>query len=366
MRCQNLAQKHHERVSKNPSQIYTVIFGAFTVLVLASLIFLVMWVRRLQGKVNAGEQLVEEMLNDIKRDWEEQLKQINQASRDSIQNLHATIQNEQEKLQNSLSKLGNRLDSLELTSANMGSDTVRAETVDANTIIQEAQARVESLAKAYENGEPIDIVEIADPTPSQNALMILDWMARTLEDWTNRLEQSGTANPDLIQTLEFAIQDIKDKLKEVRGPAPPPSEPLDLDTDVNTDAAYSEFKIKCTAYVSHYEGLLVGYQLGRQIAETEYNQFIPQFIKDRLFNGVARFIKLEQLPEQLDELLQFVGYEVVPIEVGRTQANSRMHDIQASRQSDSESGTIVEVVLPGLRRKADGEVVQKPVVIRGE
>ena len=148
--------------------------------------------------------------------------------------------------------------------------------------------------------------------------------------------------------------------------APPLPEPLNPDTDVSTDAAYNEFKNKCTAYVAWYEGLLVGYQLGRQTAETEYNQFIPQFIKDRLFNGVARFIKFEQLPEQLDELLQFVGYEVVPIEIGETKVDARLHDIQASQQTNAEAGTIVEVVLPGLQRKADGEIVQKPVVIRGE
>ena len=233
-------------------------------------------------------------------------------------------------------------------------------------IIQEAHAKVETLAQVYENGEPIDIIEIDNPTPSQKVLMILNWIARTIEDWENELEQSGTANPDLIQTLGFANQDIKDKLKEVRGPAPPLPEPLKPDTDVSTDAEYKEFKNKCTAYVSHSEGLLVDYQLGRQTAETDYNQFIPQFIKDRLFNGIARFLSVEQLPEHLDQCLQLVGYEVVPIEIGKTKADARLHDIQASRQTGVAPGTIVEVISPGLRRKVNGEIIQKPVVIRGE
>ena len=356
---------------RNPSQIYTMI-GAFIVLVLAIAIFLGIWVRRLQGRVEASEQLLQQRLNESEQHWEEQLKYINQQGKDSTQKLeemvsnHSAIRNEQKNLQNSLSKLGNRLDGLELTVANMGSGSVLDKTVDAEAIIQEAQAKVESLAQVYENGEPIDIIEIDDPTPSQKALMILNWIARTIEDWENELEESGTANPDLIQTLGFANQDIKDKLKEIRGPAPPLPELLNPDTDVSIDAAYNEFQNKCTAYVSRYEGLLIGYQLGRQIAETEYNQFIPQFIKDRLFNGVARFIKFEQLPEQLDVLLQFVGYEIVPIEIGKTEADARMHDIQSSRQANAESGTIVEVVLPGLQQRADDEIVQKPVVIRGE
>ena len=232
--------------------------------------------------------------------------------------------------------------------------------------IQEAQAEVESLTRAYEDGEPVDIIEIEDPTPSQRALTILNWMVRTIEDWKDELEQSGTATPDLVQTLEFANQDIKEKLKEIRGSAPPLLEPPNLDTEVSTDVAYNEFKNKCAAYVSRYKRFVIDYQLGRQIDETEYNQFIPQFIKDRLFNGIARFHSVEQFPDRLDQCLQLVGYEVVPIEIGETLADARLHDIQASQQTGVAPGTIVEVVLPGLQRKTDGEIVQKPVVIRGE
>jgi len=173
-------------------------------------------------------------------------------------------------------------------------------------------------------------------------------------------------NPDFIQTLGYANQVIKDKLKEIRGPAPLVPEPPELETDANTDAAYSEFQNECTAYVSRYEGFLIGYQLGCTINETEYNQFIPQFIKDRLFNSIARFIKFDQVPDQLDEYLQLVGYEVVPIEIGKTQADARVHDIQSSQQTNDAPGTVIEVVLPGLQRIDNGEIIQKPIVIRGE
>ena len=351
---------------KNLSSIYTMIFGAFIGLVLAIAIFLGIWVGWLRHKVEASERLFQQRLNENQQDWEEQLKYVNQQSKDGIQKLHSTIHNEQENLQNSLSKLSNRLDGLELTAAHIGLGSAPNKAVDVDAIIQEAHAKVEILAQVYENGEPIDLIEIDNPTPSQSALMILNWIARTIEDWKNELEQSGTANLDLIQTLGSANQAIKDKLREVRGPALPLPEPLNPDTDINTDAAYNEFRNKCIAYASRYEGLLIGYQLGREIAEEEYNQFIPQFIKDRLFNEVARFIKFEQLSEKVDGFLDIVGYEVVPIEIGKTQADARMHDIQASRQTNAESGTIVEVVLPGLQRKADGEIIQKPVVIRGE
>ncbi len=236
----------------------------------------------------------------------------------------------------------------------------------AETTVQETREQITELECTYKDGGPIDFINIQDPTPGQKALMILNWIARAIEDWVNELEQSRTANPDLIQTLEFANQDIKDKLKEIRGPKSPSPESLDPDTDVSTDAAYNEFKNECLVYVSRYEGMLSNYQLERKITEIEYNQFIPKFIKDRLFNGVARFINFEQLPEQVDKFLQIVDCEVVPIEIGETKADARLHDIQASQRIGVDPGTIVEVVLPGLRRKADGEIVQKPVVIRGE
>ena len=237
---------------------------------------------------------------------------------------------------------------------------------EADTIVQETQKQIEQLARTYKDGEAIDFVNIENPTPSQKTLMILNWIVCTIEDWVVELEQSGTANPDLIQTLGFANQTVKDKLKEVRGAAPPLPEPLNPDTDVSTDTAYNELQNKCTVYVARYEGLLVGYQLGCQIAETDYNQFIPQFIKDRLFNSIARFLSVEQFPDRLDQCLQLIGYEVVPIEIGKTQADARLHDIQASRQTGVAPGTIVEIILPGLRWKTDGEIIQKPVVIRGE
>ena len=236
----------------------------------------------------------------------------------------------------------------------------------AETTLQETREQIAELKRIYKAGGPIDFINIQDSTPGQNALMILNWIARAIEDWANELEQSRTANPDLIQTLEFANQAIKEKLKKVRGPKPPSPESLEPDTDVSTDAAYNEFKNECLVYVSRYEGMLSNYQLERKVTETEYNQFIPKFIKDRLFNGVARFINFEQLPEQVDKFLQIVDYEVVPIEIGETKADARLHDIQASQRIGVDPGTIVEVVLPGLRRKADGEIVQKPVVIRGE
>ena len=357
----------------NPFQTYAMIFGAIIVLTIVVMFLLSMRkIRQLQNEFENSERRRQSRLNEINQRWEGQLKHIRRQGKDNTEKIeeivsnHSQLHDEQKNFQNALSKLGNRLDGFELTLMNLDLDKVPDETVDEQPqleeIVQEARARVESLAQAYENGEPIDLVGIENPTPSQNVVLILNWIARRIEEWESDLEQSGSTDSDLIQSLGYANQAIKEKLKEIRGPAPPLPTSLELDTDIT----YTEFQKSCNTYVSHFEGMLTGLQLGRKIDDAEYNQFIPQFIKDRLFNGVVRFIPFDNIPEQLNDFLQFVGYEMVPIEIGKTQADARTHEIQGSQQTNAESGTIIEVVLPGLQRIDNGEIIQKPVVIRGE
>ena len=238
---------------------------------------------------------------------------------------------------------------------------------EAKTTVQQTNERVSELERAYKDGGAIDFINIENPTPSQNVLLILNWVVGTIREWKNELEQSGKTDRNIIDTLTYREQDIKEKLKAIRGEKTPVSDPLELETDIYTDTELNEIRKECSYHVAWFEGRLFGYEERSEINNLEeYDQFIPQFIKDRLFNGVSRFVPFDQLPEQLEQCLQLVGYEIVPIEIGKTQADARVHDIQGSRQTDVVSGTVVEVILPGLRRKIDGEIIQKPVVIRGE
>ena len=177
-----------------------------------------------------------------------------------------------------------------------------AETTDRDE--QEHEIELEDVAK---DNKPIDFVGIENPTPTQKEPTIVNQIAHTIQDWIAKLEQSFTANQDIVQTLRYSEQAINEKLKTI----------------TECDQENSE----------------------------EYDQFISQFIKDRLFNGVARFVPSDQLPEQLEQCLQLVGYEVIPIEIGKTKADARIHDIQGSRQTNGEPGTVIEVILPGLRQK---------------
>ena len=237
----------------------------------------------------------------------------------------------------------------------------------AEAIIQEAAQRIAELARAYKVGEAVDFVEIKNPTPSQNVLWKLNRVACTISEWKNELKQSGKTDANLINTLTYGEQAIKETLKTIREDSMAGPNQPDLEKDINSDICLNEVRDKCNLYITQFEDGLCGYEKRFEIDDLEkYKQFIPQFIKDRLFNGVARFLSIEQFPEHLYQCLQLVGYEVVPIEIGETLADARLHDIQASRQTGVAPGTIIEVVLPGLQRITDGEIIQKPVVIRGE
>ncbi len=196
---------------------------------------------------------------------------------------------------------------------------------EVETNVRDSQKHVTETENVSQADKAIDSVDIENPTPSQKVPIILNSIVHDIEKWINELDQSYVRNPDLVQTLVYAKQTIKEKLKTIS----------------NNEQGY-------------------------EIDTAKYDQFIPQFIKDRLFNGVARFVPYEQLSEHLDTLLQLVGYEIIPIEIGKTKADARVHDIQGSRQTGVEPGTIAEVILPGLRWIIDSEIVQKPVVIRAE
>lgn len=232
--------------------------------------------------------------------------------------------------------------------------------------IRGAEQKVLELQNAYKDGQAIYLDDTESITQSQKVLIILNWMEHNLREWIGELGESDSANLDLIQTLKYANQDVRDKLKEIRGDEHPTPRPLEPVRNVDTETKLHELQIKCNSHVAHFEGMLYGYELQCPLDKEDYDDFIPQFIKDKLFNGVAKYLDTEQPPEQLRNFLAIAGYEIIPLEIGRTVADAHYHDIQKSRQTSGEHGTIVEVILPGLRRISDGEIVQKPVVIRGE
>lgn len=366
-----------EDPSDNAFRIFVIIV-AFIILISAFVIF---WGMRLRGQqqemLDENQQQWQRKLNNSEQDWNEHLQLIHQQNEESIQKLaaeiesnHSLIRNELETFQNTIAGFESRLGNLseivtDLESdreTNITSDNAVVYQVEVASTVQETQARIEELARAYENGEPIDLDHIETPIPSHHVVLNLNWIARAIREWITELEQSTSANHGLIQALQFAERTVKDKLKTIRAKSMPALKPITLQTNMEL----GDLRDQSITYPAHLEGVLIGYELGRKIDEIGLDQFIPQFIKNQLFNNVTNYIPHHQLQEQLDRFLRLVDYTIIPVEVGITEVDSSFHDIQGSKQTGVKRGTIAEVIKPGLMRKTDRTIVQKPVVIRGE
>ena len=70
--------------------------------------------------------------------------------------------------------------------------------------------------------------------------------------------------------------------------------------------------------------------------------------------------------EYLPNILQIMRLELVPIEIGQTEADSRIHDIQGSQRGAYKRGVVADIIQHGIRRISDKEIIRKPVVMRGE
>ena len=363
------------------SLFWPVLITLVILAILTLVIFFVVQIVRQWKTMWQKTQILPADINDLTHELNRKLDAIQKICRGNVNKLNeiepiqALIQKDQKNIQFDIGQIRNYINQvsiyLEELNSNRNIDVEDTKVLidyplEVEKAVQSAKKQVLEIVKAYENGEPIELVGVDNPTPSQNVLIILNSMAYDLGEWKTEIEQSAMADSEFVNILTNTEKDIKDRLKRIRSESPISSIPLDVETDVNTEIELNRIRNQCIAYAAYFEGVLTGYELTYKVDEEEYNQFIPQFITYRLFNEVAGFVPFEDLPEKMEKFLRFLDYEVVPIKIGVTKADSHVHDIQESRQTNGEPGTVVEVVLPGLRRITDSEIIQKPIVIRGE
>ena len=307
--------------------------------------------------------------SQLRQELTQRLERVEKVGRDNASGLKETRE-AQENIRDTLAQTNTRLHNLEAASQDSASDEGTEDTLryrrEAETAVRDAREQVSGLARTYREGQPIELGELETSTPSQNVLGFLNLLARDIGKWKTEVVQTDNVNPELVDVLTYRETDITAKLQAIRGESPPSPPPLSVETTPKTESELNAIRNACTVYVAKFQGMLIGYELGREVDIAEYDAFLPQFIADRLFNGVARCMPFEELSQRMDKFLRLVGYEVVPIQIGHTKADSRVHEIQGSRQTGDEPGTIVEVVSPGLQQRGGGDIVQKPVVIRGE
>ena len=353
------------------SLFWILLISLVALIILAAVVYFIYQVVQQWRTIHNTSQNLPAILQSVQRISNDTASRLQK-----IENTQFSVLSQQEKIESDIEKTNDCINDINVTltnlKTNIETDNDEEQTLidyqrEAEREVKEAQEQAENLARAYEDGEPIDFVDIQNPIPSQKVLLILNSMAYDLGKWKTELEQSDTVDPEFFQIIISAEKDIKNKLQSIRGESSPTPIPLAMDTPVRTDAELNWSRDQCIAHVARFEGVLSGYELGHEVNEAEYDQFIPQFIRYRLFNEMADFVSFEDLPEKMDKFLRFLNYEVVPIEIGKTKADAHVHEIRESRHTRSEPGTIVEIISPGLRRTiGDREIVQKPVVVRGE
>ncbi|RKU25053.1 hypothetical protein C6497_16905 [Candidatus Poribacteria bacterium] len=350
------------------------------ILIILSSAFFIFWVGRLLRQQRSiftnTEQRLESKLNHNQQSLESLIHFISQQGKDNIENLeetrsiYSTISNELEMFHSTIDGFENRFDNIYKTLEELKvdretpiiSEKSDVDGIDAETTILQTQEQTDKLILAYKDGEPIDLLNIDTTIPSHSKILDLNWIVWTLREWITELEQSDEKNGDLIQSLKYALLTSKNKLKTIREGTMFVLKAPNLETDLDLD----EIRVQSIAYPAQLKGTLIGFELALELDEEEFEQYIKQFVRNDLFNNITKDIPHDQLPDQLNKFLQLAGFEVIPVEVGVTEADSRVHDIQGSKQTDVKRGTVAEVITPGLMQKTDNYIVQKPVVIRGE
>lgn len=113
-------------------------------------------------------------------------------------------------------------------------------------------------------------------------------------------------------------------------------------------------------------------KLPQIIVETQMllNRIVIQLL-DGFSPYRAKTAKEEQMSrcfydDYLPHILQTMSLELVPIEIGETEADSRIHDIQGSQRGAYQRGVVADIIQHGVRRISDRQIIRKPVVMRGE
>ena len=115
-----------------------------------------------------------------------------------------------------------------------------------------------------------------------------------------------------------------------------------MPTDVSTDTEVTRIRNECADYLDKYKIMLRKSELEREVDPL----VCEQFVRNQLFNNLTRFMQSDSLSEKLDKFLQLADLEIVPNEIGITQVDSRVHDIQGSEQTGVRRGTVAEIIIP--------------------
>jgi len=204
---------------------------------------------------------------------------------------------------------------------------------------------------------------------SRNPQVFKDWIAPIN---ASNLQQYGQGRSSIYNSIWSSRKKLRGTLNI---PVPPKSPPVH-------DQSANQYEEECTEEMKQYLSKLFDYDqnaLDGAESEKEISVQSLRLVCDTILSSLYHDINhsdpnayklLSTMPE-LKNLLTEAGLSLVPIDIGKTPVDSRIHQIIQTKRAASfeEDGCVLEVISPGLQLyTADGkrEIIRKPVVIRGE
>ena len=231
------------------------------------------------------------------------------------------------------------------------------------------QDKLSKLEKDYNEGYGLDLNDWDAETlcEEETAILLLNLMVNEVTAWQ---KETGRATPEtkqLVETLTEVGLRLRQTLKQTRGISTP-SPTLFPDLLAENKRDVEKIQNECDAYLHRFTKKLTE-QEKKHAAKIEvivFKKFLIEFIRDFLFVEITKNMQSNALPKRLTWFLDLVDSEVIPIEIGKTKVSSNHHKAKGACISEFESGTIVEVVTPGLQSKDGKRVNQMAVVIEAE
>lgn len=237
------------------------------------------------------------------------------------------------------------------------------------TIQSEFQDKLSKLEKDYNEGYALDLNNWDPETlcEEETAILLLNLMVNEVTAWEKEISRSTPKTTRLDETLTEVGMQLRQILKQTRGistPAPT------LFPDLLAENARDVEKIQneCDAYLQRFTKKLID-QEKKHAAKIEvivFKKFLIEFIRDFLFVEITKSTQGNALPKRLTWFLDLADSEVIPIEIGKTKVSSNHHKVKGACASEFASGTIVEVVTPGLQSKDGKRVSHMAIVIEAE
>lgn len=231
------------------------------------------------------------------------------------------------------------------------------------------QDKLSKLEKDYNEGYGLNLVSW-DPemlSEEETAIFILNLMVNEMVAWEKETGRATPENRQLLETINAVSINLRQTLKHTRGVSTP-APTLFPDLLAENERDLEKIQSECDAYLQRFTEKLVQQEMkhAARIDPLVFKKFLIEFVRDFLFVEIAKGLQSNTLPKRITWFLDLVDSEVIPIEIGETEVSRTHHEVKGRCMAEFESGTIVEVVSPGLQSKGGKRVSQKAVVIQAE